>query len=168
MHKITLFFMVLLITAPCQAAHVTAALYTTDGSNKLLGRVDFRDTPLGLLIIPNLIALPAGLHGFHLHQNANCNDHGMSAGGHFDPKNTNTHQGPYENGHLGDLPVLYVGTDGQAHTKTLAPRLKTSDIKGLAMMIHMGGDNYTDNPPLGGGGARIACGNIEDQAIGTI
>jgi Cu-Zn family superoxide dismutase len=28
-------------------------------------------------------------------------------------------------------------------------------------MIHAGGDNYADQPaPLGGGGARIACGVI--------
>jgi Cu-Zn family superoxide dismutase len=29
-------------------------------------------------------------------------------------------------------------------------------------MIHAGSDNYSDSPkPLGGGGARIACGVIE-------
>jgi Cu-Zn family superoxide dismutase len=29
-------------------------------------------------------------------------------------------------------------------------------------MIHEGGDNYADEPkPLGGGGARIACGVVE-------
>jgi Cu-Zn family superoxide dismutase len=29
-------------------------------------------------------------------------------------------------------------------------------------MIHEGGDNYSDEPaPLGGGGARIACGVID-------
>lgn len=28
-------------------------------------------------------------------------------------------------------------------------------------MVHAGGDNYADDPkPLGGGGARIACGSI--------
>jgi Cu-Zn family superoxide dismutase len=29
-------------------------------------------------------------------------------------------------------------------------------------MIHEGGDNYSDKPkPLGGGGARIACGVVK-------
>jgi Cu-Zn family superoxide dismutase len=29
-------------------------------------------------------------------------------------------------------------------------------------MIHVGGDNYADHPmPLGGGGARMACGVIK-------
>jgi Cu-Zn family superoxide dismutase len=28
-------------------------------------------------------------------------------------------------------------------------------------MVHAGGDNYADQPaPLGGGGARVACGTI--------
>jgi Cu-Zn family superoxide dismutase len=43
-----------------------------------------------------------------------------------------------------------------------APRLKVADAEGRALMIHAGGDNYSDQPkPLGGGGARIACGVVE-------
>jgi Cu-Zn family superoxide dismutase len=34
-------------------------------------------------------------------------------------------------------------------------------IRGRSIMIHAGGDDYSDAPaPLGGGGARIACGAI--------
>ena len=42
----------------------------------------------------------------------------------------------------------------------IAPRIKSLDaLKGHALMIHAGGDNYADQPaPLGGGGARLACG----------
>jgi Cu-Zn family superoxide dismutase len=44
-----------------------------------------------------------------------------------------------------------------------APRLtKLSEVKGKALMIHAGGDNFSDQPkPLGGGGERIACGIIQ-------
>ena len=39
------------------------------------------------------------------------------------------------------------------------------DVSGRALMIHEGGDNYADEPkPLGGGGARIACGVIPGTA----
>ena len=154
-----------LLSLSCIAAKVSADIYTSDSNHKLLGRVDFQDTPFGLLIRPNLTSLPAGLHGFHLHQHANCSEHAMSAGGHFDPQNINKHQGPYSNGHLGDLPVLYVDADGQAHTPTLAPRLKTADLKGLAVMVHANGDNYSDIPALGGGGERTACGVIKYKAV---
>jgi Cu-Zn family superoxide dismutase len=44
----------------------------------------------------------------------------------------------------------------------LAPRIKVSDLKGRSLMIHAGGDNYSDSPQkLGGGGARVACGVIK-------
>jgi len=35
-------------------------------------------------------------------------------------------------------------------------------LKGHALMIHQGGDNYADTPEkLGGGGARAACGVVK-------
>lgn len=143
------------------AAQTSATVYTTGENKQLIGQVDFIETPYGLLVSPNLVGLSAGLHGFHLHQHPDCNADGMGAGGHYDPANTNKHLGPYNgDGHLGDLPVLYVSDEGKANVPTLAPRLKLSDLKGLSVMIHANGDNYSDNPPLGGGGARIACGVI--------
>ena len=37
--------------------------------------------------------------------------------------------------------------------------LTLADVKGRSIVIHAGGDNYSDQPaPFGGGGARIACG----------
>lgn len=161
MHKLPIFFLASLLSVSSFAGQVEAILYSTANSSKEIGKVLFKDTDYGLLIIPSLNALPPGLHGFHLHQHADCGDKGKHAGGHFDPKKTDSHQGPYGNGHLGDLPVLYVAADGSATTPVLAPRLKTSDLKGLSVMVHAGGDNYSDNPPLGGGGDRIACGPIK-------
>lgn len=162
MNKLTMFLTsTMLSVTTSYAAQVTSTIYATDNDTTPIGKVVFLDTDYGLLITPTLSTLPPGLHGLHLHQHANCADHGTGAGGHFDPKNTNSHQGPYGEGHLGDLPVLYVNADGKANTPTLAPRLKTSDLTGLAVMIHAGGDNYSDAPPLGGGGARMGCGVIQ-------
>ncbi|WP_131781015.1 superoxide dismutase family protein [Legionella gresilensis] len=140
------------------ANELSATIYATEKNKAPLGKITFTDTQYGLLIKPDLTTLPAGAHGFHLHQHANCGDAGMDAGGHFDPKDTKKHLGPYGDGHLGDLPVLFIMEDGKANTPLLAPRLKTSDLTGLAVMIHAGGDNYSDNPALGGGGARLGCG----------
>src|SRR5262249_24970487 len=84
---------------------------------------------------------------------------GMAAGGHYDPANTGKALGPLGEGHKGDLPALTVDADGRATKDVVAPHLKVSDVKGHSIMIHVGGDNYSDQPaPLGGGGARIACG----------
>lgn len=72
------------------------------------------------------------------------------------------HLGPYGEGHLCDLPALPVSASGAADYQVLAPRLKTlAQSKGRALMVHVGGDNHIDMPmPLGGGGARLACGVI--------
>ena len=40
-----------------------------------------------------------------------------------------------------------------------------NDLYGRALVIHAGGDNYSDSPePLGGGGARLACGVVPAAA----
>jgi Cu-Zn family superoxide dismutase len=53
-----------------------------------------------------------------------------------------------------------VAADGTAKATLTAPRIKNvAELRGHALMIHAGGDNYSDQPaPLGGGGARLACG----------
>jgi Cu-Zn family superoxide dismutase len=149
---------------------VTINLVTADGIGKEIGKISAADTEHGLLITPDLSDLPPGLHGFHLHEHPSCDpakkDEKMTsaqaAGGHLDPQKTTKHEGPYGHGHLGDLPALYVGSDGKANLPVLAPRLKVADLNGHALMIHAGGDNYSDQPQaLGGGGARIACGVVK-------
>ena len=49
-----------------------------------------------------------------------------------------------------------------ANQPVAAPRLTLKDVQGRALMIHEGGDNYSDEPkPLGGGAGRIACGIVK-------
>lgn len=143
---------------------------TAEGTGPALGTINIAETPYGLVFTPHLQGLPPGVHGFHVHENGSC-EPGMkdgkavaalAAGGHFDPQKTGKHLGPYGDGHLGDLPALYVTADGMADYPVLAPRLKKiSEIQGHALMVHAGGDNHSDMPqPLGGGGARFACGVI--------
>jgi Cu-Zn family superoxide dismutase len=127
------------------------------------GTITIQETPYGLLFTPNLHGLTPGAHGFHIHQNPSCANNGMAAAGHFDPRNTGKHLGPYNNnGHYGDLPVLTVNSNGTARLPVLAPRLRgLMQIKQHALMLHHGGDNYSDKPQkLGGGGVRMVCGVI--------
>jgi Cu-Zn family superoxide dismutase len=145
-------------------------LINEHGIGKDIGTITASDSRYGLLIVPKLSELSPGIHGFHVHQKPNCGPAmkdgkevaGLAAGGHFDPAGTGRHEGPYGKGHLGDLPALYVGNDGKAALPLLAPRLKVADLKGHSIMIHAGGDNYSDQPEkLGGGGARVACGIVK-------
>ena len=60
------------------------------------------------------------------------------------------------------MPALDVAADGTADTEFYLHNITVKDIRNHSIIIHAGGDNYQDEPlPLGGGGARIACGIIE-------
>jgi Cu-Zn family superoxide dismutase len=156
--------------APALAAGVTApmALTTPQGPGAAVGTVTVSDTAAGVAIKLDLHGLPPGPHGFHLHANPSCApapgaDGAMApaggAGPHLDPAMTKMHMGPDGAGHLGDLPRIEVAADGTARQTLAAPRIKTAAaFKGHALVIHAGGDTYSDTPPLGGGGARLACG----------
>jgi Cu-Zn family superoxide dismutase len=141
----------------------------TTGIGKPAGTVTVKETAEGIELDTNLKGLPPGEHGFHLHENGSCAPAdkegtptaGQAAGGHYDPEGTKAHKGPGGGGHKGDLPRLEVDPKGNANVKLNVPGLKLADLRGKALVIHEGGDNYSDTPkPLGGGGARIACGVV--------
>jgi Cu-Zn family superoxide dismutase len=145
---------------------------SASGVGTEVGSVKVTSSEYGLVFTPNLKGLEPGLHGFHIHANASCDpapkegkaSPAEAAGGHWDPKKTGQHGTPWDDkGHQGDLPPLYVAADGSASQPVVAPRLKDlSQIKNHALMLHAGGDNHADHPaPLGGGGARVACGVIK-------
>jgi Cu-Zn family superoxide dismutase len=162
----------MIMALPVFAADVMVQmnLVNEQGVGKSIGTVTISEGPKGLVFTPQLTGLTPGVHGFHVHQNPDCaagvkdgkSTPGLAAGGHYDPAASGQHEGPMGKGHLGDLPALTVSADGKATTAVVAPRLKMEDMKGRSLMIHAGGDNYADQPaPLGGGGARVACGVIK-------
>jgi Cu-Zn family superoxide dismutase len=139
----------------------------TDAQGSVLGKATFTQLPDGVLIRLKAANLPPGVHGFHIHERAECHAPGFTtAGGHFNPggkahgfKNPN---GP----HAGDLPNVTVGQDGTLDVSTLATGVTLKDGPnslfkegGTSLMIHAGPDDYMTDP-AGNSGARIACGPI--------
>lgn len=175
MKKIAIVAAGLFVCAAAQAAEksvvVPMTMVSADGSGTSVGKVTVTESAGGLVFTPDLKGLPPGEHGFHLHENPSCapgekdgkKGAALAAGGHYDPQKTGKHEGPDAMGHEGDLPKLTVGADGSDTTAVTAPRLKSlATLRGHALMIHAGGDNYSDQPEaLGGGGARIACGVVK-------
>jgi Cu-Zn family superoxide dismutase len=157
-------------TAGAETATATINSISATGIGESLGTVIFMDTAQGLVITPKLSGLPPGEHGLHIHEKGDCGPGmnqgkpaaGFAAAGHYDPVHTKKHLGPLSTaGHRGDLPVLEVDSKGDATEAVTAPHLTVAEIRGPSIMIHSGGDNYSDTPKaLGGGGVRLACGVI--------
>lgn len=158
--------------ARAQEYRATMNRITAEGIGDPIGAVLVTQTPAGAKLVAELRGLPNGERGFHVHETGDCGPGrnaqgqtaaGMAAGGHWDPDQAKAHLGPEGAGHRGDLPAMFVQADGTAKGAVVAPRIADAgQLRGKALMIHAGGDNYSDQPqPLGGGGARIACGVVE-------
>ncbi|RRQ24134.1 superoxide dismutase [Guyparkeria sp. SCN-R1] len=164
-----------LAAAQVCAGEVTVTLHEVDaeGVGGEVGHITLRDGDHGLLMMPDLDGLAPGPYAVHVHENPDCGPqrkHGHmvaagAAGGHYDPESTGQHAGPYGAGHLGDLPVLVVESNGQARVPTLAPRPKVAQFQGRSLLIHHGADRYAEHAAHqhGKGGARMYCGVIEDD-----
>ncbi len=164
-----------LVAASSHASNLSVDMVDLS-SGKRVGSINMHDTQYGVVFTPALSGISSeysGLHGFHIHTNPSCAPLkkdgkvilGGGAGGHYDPKKTGKHGHPWTtDNHLGDLPAIYLDKHGRINAPVLAPRLKASDLKGRSVMIHVGGDNYSDHPhALGGGGARMICGVIKEK-----
>lgn len=173
----------LLLAAPATAlaakavsgkpVRVTMNAITADGVGGKVGTVTIKGAKDGVELAIEVSGLSAGEHGFHLHEKASCDPAdkegkktaGQAAGPHWDPDVTKAHKGPAGGGHKGDLPKLTVPENGKLKTKVKVAGLAVPDFVGKSLMIHAGGDNYSDAPaPLGGGGDRIVCGVVPADA----
>lgn len=140
---------------------------SAEGVGNSIGTATLSDTADGLNIEVSVTGMSDGEHGFHVHEKGDCSpsekDGKMTAanaaGPHYDPKATKSHKGPDGGGHEGDLPKL-VAKGGKIEQSVTVKDLKMAEVAGRSLMIHEGGDNYTDQPENGGGAGRIACGVI--------
>ena len=143
---------------------------TDGGVGDKIGTIVVSEGKGGVSFKVSVTGLPKTERGFHVHEKGDCGPAmkdgkmtaGEAAGPHFDPEAKKSHKGPKGAGHKGDLPLLK-GTDKGISQTVTAPRLKLADVQGRALVIHEGGDNYTDNPENGGGKGRVACGVIPKQ-----
>jgi Cu-Zn family superoxide dismutase len=161
--------------ASVHAKPLTMYAHMHDQQGESVGTVRLVEMAGGTQLSVRVEGLSQGKHGFHIHAGTVCGpstDKATgktvafgAAGKHFDPAATSKHRGPGGGGHAGDLPNVEVDADGQGaltyfdKNVTLSPGPRS--IAGKAIIIHAKVDNYTDTPPVGGSGARIACGIVE-------
>lgn len=112
--------------------------------------------------------LKPGLHGVHLHAVGKCEPDFAAAGGHFDPgPASNTDPDANHPFHMGDIPNVNVGSNGQGTLKAVTTRVTLSpgplsifDADGTAIIVHGDPDQGITGPPNSdvSGGPRVACG----------
>lgn len=108
--------------------------------------------------------LGAGDRGMHLHMVGRCDGPDFtSAGGHLNPGARQHGVNNPAGSHLGDLPNLTVGGNGNGSaTATLSgtrAELEAAlfDADGTAIIIHAAADDYKTDP-TGNSGPRVVCG----------
>jgi Cu-Zn family superoxide dismutase len=153
-----------------QPPRYEAALVNASGAP--VGTARFVAVGNGVQMTVRVRGLMPGQHGMHLHASGSCDTStdaaGVvtafgAAGPHFDPGNTGHHRGPDGGGHAGDFPVLTVNDDGTGAVTFFDAGLSgtgPNGITGHALIVHANPDNYTDTPPNGGSGPRVACGIV--------
>ena len=122
--------------------------------------------PVGVLFEIEVRGLTGGSWvAVHVHETGTCDPAGghESAGGHFNPADTPHGYRSAGGPHAGDLPNQYVPADGilRAHlyAQLLTLGIGGTDVRGRAMIVHAGPDDY-QSQPSGGAGDRLACAPI--------
>jgi Cu-Zn family superoxide dismutase len=108
--------------------------------------------------------IPAGIHGFHVHEKGDCSaPDATSAGGHFNPggePHGEPNAGPH---HAGDFGNVEANAEGRVNTSYIMQGVTlgsgTSSIAGKAIVLHADPDDLKTQP-TGNAGGRIACGVI--------
>lgn len=142
---------------------VSVALINNNGDN--IGQVAVMPATNGVLIRILANNLPNGLLGMHFHAVGDCSDlEGFTtAGPHIMPEGKPHGFLHPEGPHAGNLPNLFVGSNGLA-TVELYSNLVTYDSgpaallddDGSALIIHENEDDHLTQP-IGGAGGRIGC-----------
>ncbi|MFW6371606.1 MAG: superoxide dismutase family protein, partial [Bacteroidota bacterium] len=137
-------------------------LHPTEGNN-VSGTVTFTRNGSSIKVVAEIEGLTPGLHGFHIHEYGDCSaPDATSAGGHFNPDDSD-HGGPNdEERHVGDLGNIEAGEDGRARlelTDTVISFTGPNSVIGRAVVVHEKEDDLTSQP-TGDAGGRLACGII--------
>ena len=168
MKKVVLFSLSFFLAGACAsmsgAPDAVATLSPTAG-NSAYGTVELRERSDGSVeVTANLMSVPEGTHGFHIHEKGDCGDNGNAAGGHFNPLAT-PHGAPgAEPHHAGDFGNIIADASGKARTtfttRSITLKEGPSSAIGHAVILHANPDDLRTQP-TGNAGGRIACGVVQ-------
>jgi len=158
----------LILTSPAFAAQATAVITGTTEGSPVSGEATFKEVDDGLEIEVKVANVNPGKHGFHIHENASCEDAGKAAGGHYNPDDVDhglVNKDGFEHAHCGDFGNVEVAEDGTGAWKTFISGLTLTaerhNVAGKAVILHEKEDDFSQ--PTGNAGGRIGCGLITIQ-----
>ena len=136
-------------------------------SSEVSGNVTFTEEGGTVAMVAQLTGLTPGEHAIHLHEKADCSsDDGKSTGGHWNPTaEPHGKWGAEEGFHRGDIGNFIADEEGNATVEfstdlwCLSCEDEVKKIKGKAVIVHQGVDDFTSQPS-GAAGARISCTGI--------
>ncbi|WP_111643057.1 superoxide dismutase family protein [Marinimicrobium alkaliphilum] len=149
-------------------ASAYAEMIDSDGDT--VGQIHLRQGPNGVLFSLELRGLEPGMKAIHIHSVGTCDDHEhgfQDSSGHLNPDDKQHGLMNPEGPDAGDLNNFYVHTDGYARAELFNERVSLDGSRaaallggdGTALVIHENPDDHYSQP-IGGAGARIACGVI--------
>lgn len=149
-------------SSPTDYSKAVAVIHPTEG-NEASGTVTFTATNDGVQVQAEIEGIEEGNHGFHIHQYGDCTaPDGTSAGGHYNPEDTE-HAGPdADPRHVGDMGNIEANAEGLASKDYVDSKITLNgpnSIIGHGVIIHAGEDDL-ESQPTGDAGARLGCGVI--------
>ncbi|MCG8546243.1 MAG: superoxide dismutase family protein [Alphaproteobacteria bacterium] len=156
------------LTASVAQAADMASADIIDNDKKVIGQATFEQTPTGVLMLIEVNGLRPGPHAIHLHAVGSCTPDFKAAKGHINPDGKKHGLRNPEGPDAGDLPNLYVGAAGAAKAEFFTTRVSVAGKDkpallggdGSTVIIHVNRDDHMTQP-IGGAGARVACGIIK-------
>ncbi|MCF3641544.1 superoxide dismutase family protein [Rhizobium sp. TRM95111] len=127
------------------------------------GRATLTEGPGGVLFEIEISGMPPRKWvAVHIHETGACDPttgH-ESAGGHFNPDRRRHGFVAADGPHAGDMSNQYVADDGILRAQIYNAMVRLDDdergIRGRALVVHAGSDDYRTDPS-GGAGDRLAC-----------
>lgn len=159
------------LMTPVAADWPQASAHLLDRDGEAIGSIALTQAGSGTLVRLELAGLAPGPKAIHIHGSGTCSDHGegfQASGGHINPDGSAHGLLNPDGPDAGDLPNFMVHADGTAWVEFYTTRVSLDgafgarllDDDGAAFVIHENPDDHV-NQPIGGAGARVACGVIE-------
>lgn len=156
--------LLLMAATSARAQNASVTLQPTQG-NAAKGTLSLMTMGGGVHVRGTITGLPAGKHGFHIHEKGDCSaPDASSAGGHFNPDNKKHGAPDAAEHHAGDLGNIEADASGSAkvdmHVNGLTLGSGANSATGKAFIVHAAADDL-QTQPTGNAGARLACGVIQ-------